>query len=251
MIDITIPETSEMLFETTLEPEKQDLGSIKGEDISEGVIQLFLSKRNKVAIGLPYYENITPIIKRERKWELSQEMRENIEAYDFHFVSLNCSFLPDSACRFTWARFEVELFTFPISEQPIAWDICPSEITTEVKQTQGITISPELCFKLDKTETSAKLFTVNTQKEFFLYEPQIFSFGFRRTNVSWDFRSTMEKGIWGDKRNLLLIVMVPQNSQLKGRFKVSAQVEIQRTPLRLSFSKREDSIVNKMYNLSR
>ena len=249
MTTLIIPETSEVLFEATLETEQNDNGLTKGDDTSEGFIKPFLSRQNKVAIGLPFYENL--MLKIKDKEMLSHEIKQKIETHDFHFLSLSCSFLPDSECQFTWARFEVELSASPSSEKPIVWDIYPAEVITEIKQTTGIAVNPDFSFKLYNTEASAKLFTINNQREFIVYEPQIFSFGYRRTNVAWDFNSTAAKGIWGDKRDLFLIVMVPKNNQLKGRFKVSANVKKHLTSFKLSVSKREDDVVNKLYKLSK
>jgi hypothetical protein len=89
--------------------------------------------------------------------------------------------------------------------------------------------------------------------DFVVYDPQIFAFGIRRSNVAWDFKSTKEKGIWGNKRDLLLIVRAPKNSKVKGRFLLGAEVEFNMgrgIPIRLRLIKRKDEVVDAEYDLS-
>jgi hypothetical protein len=248
MKSMIIPSTDEVLFETTLEPEKQETELTKGADDSEAILELFSGRKNTVAVGLPYYENITSMVRVEQN--ISPELEELINTHDFHFVSLSCSFLPDKDCNFTWARFAVELQAMPASESPIAWDLFPTEISTQIKESSSITVSPHLSFSLNSLKADATLFTVSNQRERFVYEPQIFSFGFRRSNVAWDFRGTTGKPIFGDRRNLLIIAMTPHESQLKGRFRLSAQVELDRLPFKLLLTKRANEIINQSYNLS-
>jgi len=69
--------------------------------------------------------------------------------------------------------------------------------------------------------------------------------------VSWDFKSTKEKGIWGNKRDLLLIVRAPKNSKVKARFLLGAKVEINIGKLiKVPLTKRQDEVVDAEYGLS-
>jgi hypothetical protein len=89
------------------------------------------------------------------------------------------------------------------------------------------------------------------QKELVVYEPQIFAYGIRRPNVSWDFKSTKGKGIWGNKRDLILIVKTPNDSIIKGRFLLGAEVEVNIGKLiKIPMVKRQDKVVDADYNLS-
>jgi hypothetical protein len=250
MTNLVIPNEHKNLFECILEPQETTADGLKGDNSSQAVVEVFRNKRNRVAIGLPYFENITS---RARELdELPQEVKKTIKTHDFHLISLSCSFLPDIGCKFTWARFEVELSSTALTqEKPIAWDIYPSEITYEVNVASSITISPQLSFSLSGVDTNASLFSLSAQREYTSYVPQIFAFGFRTPRVVWDFKSTMQKGLWGDKRNLLLIVTTLRDSKLQGQFKVSAQVDIEKASFRLFLPKLADDLINRTYKLSR
>jgi hypothetical protein len=75
---------------------------------NEGEITVFRGKQNKVAVGVPYYENLGSRL-QNLKEETPYEIKRLLNDYDFHYVRLSCSFLPDNDCRFDWARFGVEL----------------------------------------------------------------------------------------------------------------------------------------------
>jgi hypothetical protein len=80
-----------------------------------------------------------------------------------------------------------------------------------------------------------------------VYIPQMFAFGINRSNVAWDFTSIEGKGIWGNKRDLLLVVRSPKDSVVCGRFLLGADVEFK--VMKVPVSKREDEIVDVEYDL--
>jgi hypothetical protein len=258
MLRISIPQISDkVLFETTLEPSISTVEKLlKEKEIGEGEIDTISGRKNKIAVGVPYYENlISRLI--EEKQEIPHEIKQTINDYDFHFISLSCSFLPDNRCKFIWARFGVELNAISkeanklLEEKPIAYDMFPDEVLSKIIYRKDISLSPELKLELSTIKTDMKLGKLDTQKEFFFYEPQIFAFGLLRPSVAWDFKSTTEKGIWGNKRNLLLIVKTPKNSKLKGRFIFSAEIEVNVGKLiRIAYRKRKDEIIDVEYDLS-
>jgi hypothetical protein len=51
----------------------------------------FREMRNRVAIGVPYYENLLSRL-NEKKDGISYEVKGMLQDYDFHFVALSCSF---------------------------------------------------------------------------------------------------------------------------------------------------------------
>lgn len=260
MLKLPIPQLGdETLFEAALEPTASAVDKLaKSGDMGEGEINTVLGKKNKVAVGMPYYENLISRLIEEKE-EIPHEIKQMSDNYDFHFISLSCSFLPDTECRFIWARFGVELSARtkdsgePLDEKPIAYDIFPDEVLTEIKYKREINFGPELKFNLGVVNADMKLIDVKTQKDLVIYEPQIFAFGIRRSSVAWDFKSTKEKGIWGNKRNLLLIVRAPKNSKLKGRFLLGAEVEADMVIgklIQIPLTKRKDEVVNVEYDLS-
>ncbi|GAH02001.1 unnamed protein product, partial [marine sediment metagenome] len=255
---LSIPqESSKVLFETTLEPAGSVVDKLlRKEEIGEAEIENIRGKINKVSIGEPYYENIISRFTEENK-DIPHEIKQMINDYGFHFVSLCCSFLPDNRCKFVWARFGVELnaaskeTSKQLEERPIAYDMSPDEILSNIAYKKSISLSPKLKLGLTPVETDVELGKIDTQKEFIIYEPQIFAFGLRSPSIAWEFKSTSEKGIWGNKRNLLLLVKTPKNSRVKGRFVFGAEVEVNIGKLvRIAYKRKKDRIIDKEYDLS-
>jgi hypothetical protein len=211
MLEFALPSPrDEILFEAVLEPTAAALKKLeKREAAGEGVLATFRGKENRVAVGMPYYENL---ISRyaERAMEVPHEINKQTDEYDFHFVSLTCSFLPDTDCKFLWARFGIKLSaqseSGELQEQPIAFDMFPEEVLTEVRYRRVLSVSPGLELNLGATGADADI-SLRTEKDVTVYVPQIIAFGINMSNVTWDFRSTEEKGIWGNKRDLFLALV--------------------------------------------
>lgn len=254
MFKLSIPQVGdEILFEAILEPTGSAVDQLKkSEDIGEGEITTFHKKVNRAAVGVPYYENL---ISRFEEEKIPHEIEMMINDYDFHFISLSCSFLPDTDCKFVWARFGVELSTRSqsgeLQENPIAYDMFPDEILNEAICKREVTFAPELKFSVGVINVGVKPIDASTEKKSIVYEPQIFAYGINRPRVAWDFKSTKEKGIWGNKKDLLLIVRAPKNSNVKGRFLLGAEIEVNIGKwVRIPLSKRNDKVVDVQYDLS-
>src|SRR6476619_3912280 len=234
MMKLSIPETKGILFETTLEPA---ISSPKmKKSYGEGEIKGFHGGTNKVSVGYPYFENIETKFQDEQK-ELPNQIKNMMNNSDIHFVSLYCSFLPDTRNKFSWARFGVDLFAEPKSTDilpnraPIAYDMFPDQIIVERKCKRETSFSAELKLKLlDMVEPDTK-YEIKNSSEYVVYEPQIIGYGIHRPSVAWDFRDTKEKGIWGNKE-LLLVVTAPKHSKLKGKFFIDAEIESDSTHFR-------------------
>ncbi len=259
MLRLSIPQISDkFLFETMLQPSNFTVDKLlKEKELGEGEINTIFGRKNKIAVGVPYYENLVSRLVEEKQ-KIHHEIKRMMDDYDFHFVSLSCSFLPDNRCRFIWARFGVEINAISkedgglLKERPIAYDMFPDEVLSKTIYKKDISFSPKIKLDLSVIKTDMELGKLNTQKELLIYEPQIFAFGLRRPGVAWDFKSTAEKGVWGNKRNLLLVVKTPKKSKVKGRFIFGAEVEVNVGKLiRIAYSKRKDEIIDAEYDLSR
>ena len=96
----------------------------------------------------------------EKAIELPHEIKKLKNDYDFYFVSLSCSFLPDTDCRFVWVRFGIKLSAHSESreqENPIAHDMVPDEVLTEMKHRRNVIINPGLKVSLGAIDTDAIL----------------------------------------------------------------------------------------------
>jgi len=253
MINFIIPESKDaILLETSLVP--AIVGS-KQETKGSSVISTFKKQSNKAAVGVPYFEELI-----SRLIETGQKIPHEVEImsrnYDFHFVSLSCSFLPDKACKFTWARFEVELYARSESgskcrEVPIAYSMFPDEILSEISFERKINFGADLQLSKGLFKVGMGLKDHDTKSIYIVYEPQIFAFGINTSKVAWDFQATKEKSIWGNKKDLFLIIKSPKGSRVTGRFSLSAEVgfflgKMVRVPLK----KKEDHIIETEYDLS-
>jgi len=148
MLKSTIPPTKGILFETNLEPATAAIDKLRKEKgFGEGEIKGFHDGINKVAVGYPYSENLIEKIQSEKGYEIPYQIKNMMNNYDFHFVTLYCSFLPDSRNKFSWARFGVDLSAEPksnasssnaslVNKPPIAHDMFPDEVIVAPKVPQ-------------------------------------------------------------------------------------------------------------------
>lgn len=254
MIRYYIPEhKGEHLFEVILEPSVPTVDKLmKSTDMSAGEIKTILGKCNKVAVGKPIFKRVT-LKDIDKEKEVTDEIKRMLPYYDFHQLSLSCTIEPDPDCIFTWVRFGVELIAISDSsesdEKAIVWSIFPEELSSETKYERIVELSPELTIGLATVKAGGKLGSRTTKQSFIVYEPQIYASGFRRPEMAWNFKATKEKGIWGDKSDLLLVVRVPKDNKLRGRFKLGAEVKLRNRLIPLS-RRRDDRIVDKEYDLS-
>jgi hypothetical protein len=170
---------------------------------------------------------------------------------DIRYV-LSCTFVPDKDCRFDWARFAVELSVEsksgePANIEPIAYDLFPNEVLSEIKCKRDIGFSPELKLLADTIDLKAD---INESNEFIIYEPEITSFGINRPGIGWNFAKTKEKGVWGDKI-VLLVIRAPKNSKVKGRFLLGGEVSSHISKwMLIPITKTKDTVVDAEYDLS-
>ncbi|MGD8506577.1 MAG: hypothetical protein PVF15_07945 [Candidatus Bathyarchaeota archaeon] len=256
MLEFRIPEVGDkLLFEALLEPTDSAVKFVKLKGIGDDKIIRIRGKKNRVAVGVPYCENLIRRLVEEGE-DTPREIKKMSNEYDFHLVSLSCSFLPDPECNFAWARFGVELIARSKAgtihrEKPIAYDMFPEEILSKIGYKREISFTPRLKFNIGPVDVDAKPIDATTQKKYTIYEPQMFAFGVNTSKAMWDFKSTEEKGIWGNKRDLLLIARTPKESNVKGRFILAAEVKSHLAKLiPVPIARKKDRIVDAEWNLS-
>jgi hypothetical protein len=209
-----------------------------------------LNMKNRVAIGIPHYENLSSRF-REKGEKFSYSIEHMLKDYDFHLVSLSCTFSPDINSRFDWVRFGVQLLTEPKEDakvKPIVHHLFPSEIVQPLKCKRLINVDSELTLRPDISEKQ----TIEEMTEYIVYQPMITSFGLGSSTVAWDFNKVDDKGLYGD-RVLLLIIRVQKNAKVKGRFLLGAEVSssLSKKWIRIPFRRRTDALIDQTYDLSK
>lgn len=256
MYQVTIPESRDILFESIFEPNPVGVNKLRKDfGASEGMIEGFKGKKNRVAVGQLYLENLISRMQAKNE-EISHEIKRLAEKYDFHFVALNCVFWPDIDCKFEWARFGVELYAVDsktgepvsMSSPPTSYSLFPDNISSEVKVKRGFGITPELKFNM--VVEAGVSGSIDKTEEYILYEPQITSFGLTTSKVAWDFKSTKERAVLGDKK-LQLVIQTPKGTKVKGKFLLGAEVSSSVSKwFPVPVSRRKDNAVEAQYDLS-
>ncbi len=221
------------------------------------MIEGFRGKKNRITVGQPYLENLISRMQAKNE-EISYEVKRLAEKnYDFHFVALTCGFEPDKDCKFEWGRFGVELYAVdskteePVSTSPapIAYSLFPDNISNEIKVKRELGITPELKLNIFQVEAGVSGSASKTE-EYFFYQPQITTVGLTTPKVAWNFKSTRERTVEGDKK-LQLIIQTPKGTKIKGKFLLGAEVSSSVSKwLPVPVSKRKDNAVEAQYDLS-
>jgi hypothetical protein len=256
MNTFTIPQNDEgeLLFKEDLEIIKKDIRILRGEMSSEGrdegEVSLFLTRKNWVAVRKPKPENLVKYL-LEQKHEIHPDIVKEIkEGYDFYHIALICSFLPDPACKFTWARLTVKMQCMPkqenleVQEKALVCDMYPDEIHSEVKIERTFKVSGGLVYKFIEFKPESEI-----KSEFLVYQPEIISVGRNGSTFYWDFKESVQKSIYGDKV-LFAIIKKPKDSQVVGQFEIDTRVETLKGIIRVPFSaKRKRKVVNILYEI--
>ena len=256
MIFLNFSESNEgeTLFEEELEITEKDVRRaqkkvfIRGK--GEGEISLLLKLKNMVAVRKPKPVNLVSYL-LEQKQELPSDIEKEIkEGYDFYHIVLICSFLPDPACKFTWARLTVKMQCkskqedLQVHEKPLVCDMFPDEIHSQLKIERRFKVSGGLVYTFIEFKPESEI-----KSEFLVYQPEIISVGRNGSTFYWDFKESVQKSIYGDKV-LFAIIKKPKNSQVVGQFEIDTHVETIERIIGIPFSaKRKKKVVNILYEI--
>lgn len=271
MYEITIPKSRKLLFETFLEPAADTTIKLKAMGATEGMIEAFKGKENRVTIGQPYFELLIPRMQTKGE-EISYEIKRPADKNDFHYVSTSCTLVPDRDCKIEWAKFGIDLYAIgPSSEStmtafpsdasldsslspsstppPLVYNLFPKEVLSEIKVKSKHSITAGLKIKVIPVEVGIGG-SADSEQEYIIYQPQIIGSGVNTSKVVWDFVSTKEKAVIGDKE-MLLVIQTPKGTKLKGRFLLKAQLSSLSAPkLKLLASPRKEGQTKAEYDLS-
>jgi hypothetical protein len=206
--------------------------------------RLFLNKKTRVSIGMPYFENLLSRLKSENE-EIPYEIRRLAVDSDFHFVSFNCSFIPHEDCRVYWARFAVRLTaTDELGEHlyyvPRVYEMFPDHVVEKAAYEKKADFSADFKFNLGLIKANIQGGKRTERKGLISYQPLIYAWGIGTDVAGWDFKSEGEQGIWGNKRNLLLIIRTPKGSHVWGTCDIFAKTRIKKSDLSLGLSAQQE-----------
>lgn len=210
------------LFETNLSPPRSSVRSDenKGEIILRG-------KKNKAVLGEPLAFNVINKMK-SLGLDIPYELDSMKEKYDFYQVQLGCSFDPDPTCLFEDAKFGMTLYAKDNSNnevgEPLVLDMFPNKIESEIKYNSNYTITDSLKLKFSEFLGIGTERQTSENIEYIKYEPEIEGHGIKTEEVYWKFKKTNEKNLSGNKDPLYVIVRIPKESKLTGKFFLGGRV---------------------------
>jgi hypothetical protein len=212
--------SAEPLFEVEFRPAEEFVH--KGTAEQPQLVTL-LGRRNRVLIGAPQTVDILG------RWPMAAALASDIaamqDAWDFISVRLACSFVPDRACRFSWARMAAEISLEGGSGSPaspaIAYDLFPRQVEQTTRYKRSFTITPALKFAF--VEVSADIASEN---EIVRYEPQTAGAGLLTSTPTWTFTSSARHGLTGS-RELFVLLKKPKGRTARARFTIGAELYTQ------------------------
>jgi hypothetical protein len=221
MAKIDLSSTNDPLFESLLTPPQS--ASTKGDDETIQETMVLLNKKNKVIVGKPKAFDIISKMKYNNE-NIPFELMIMKDSNDFYQVNLSCSFVPDTNCIISWATFGITLFAKSpsgeiVTPAPMAMSMFPDLVETEIAYKNEYSISVKLSFLFTEIGGEA-----NRNNEYIRYEPKIMASGVNSSEPTWNFTNTREKSVYGNK-HLMLLVQMPKNSRLFGRFFVAAEAK--------------------------
>ena len=191
------------------------------------VIKALFGKENKVSIGQPESYNIFNYLNQKGE-NIPWNIQEKSDRFDFYLVNISCSFLPDLGCYFTWARLGI-ILSAVINDKitnvsPTVIDMFPTEILQESKFEKTFSLSSSLNLEFFSVKGVLGTDNKKTKTEGIIYQPELISFGIGSSEVAWQFSATNEKGIWGNKSGLTLLVRTLKHSSIHGQFELSVRL---------------------------
>jgi hypothetical protein len=202
--------------------EKQILGLEEAVETLEsiGTIKSNFRKESKFIIGEPISRKLAPDAK-----EVTDDIRIQLDRFDFYLVQLAVSFQPAAGCRFHNASFEVTFTSEPANPSAIAYDLQPEKIEDEAKVSPKFSIDPNLKIKLLNIDMGLSgLVKAEFNKEYIGYTSRIAAVGLQTSQASWIFTRTNNREINGSYR-LIMTVRKPKKSKVIGKMNLKASQE--------------------------
>ncbi len=229
-------ETTAGSIEIELEP--IDAAEVKGPGEDQAQLLTFRRKKNKVLLGKPRVSDYISELGTASNGASTDLVKLAAAGYSILRVRLTLSLLPDRGCIFTDAEFNIELIGTHVTgghpaERPLAYAVRPSEIVDELPFTHSEKTIQEIGGEAGLS--AGKLIAKLTKERAFqekgnYYLRRVYGYGTNFSEVGWRLQATRASDLAGDITDLEVIVQVPKETVLSGRFSVAAEIAVETTP---------------------
>lgn len=223
---LTVPETIQnVIWEGLLEEEIKDTTILpdfrSASDTSWANIKT--DELPIVSIGSPETWNLTELYEPDK---IPRAIQTRLDEANFYLVRLSCSFRPiKDEIQISRAYFAAELLPDSNNQQPIAYDLYPSEVNQEVKRNFKITLNPTLKFEKVEGSIGSTEFGI----EYPELQPVIIATGVGEREPAWEYQKAKGRAIQGSK-SMHLLLKVPKHMQrVRAKLKLTADIESQET----------------------
>ena len=171
-----------------------------------------------VSIGAPEVWPLRDVYPLDK---MPATLRASLDTADFHLVRLACSFRPKrQEVQVEWARFGVTLLPDDRGRLPIAYDMHPLQLTTDVKRNVKVSLSPTVKFQ----ELEVGVGSADFGFEYTELQPVISASGIGESEPSWDFQSATGAQLIGSKWMHLLVRTPREMTTVNANLRLVADV---------------------------
>lgn len=224
MLEFEADEVQNPLFTVSgaVPPEEADQQEAALESLEAGgTLKSWFRGESRFTIADPI---ITPLDLTNEP--LAQEIKDQLDKFDFYRVQFVCAFDPAEQCRFHTARFDVAISTAPTPPNTIAYDLFPARVEDQLTVSRKFSFDPTLKLKAGPVDTGISgILKAEIGKEYISYTSQILSGGAQTGQAHWNFKRTDSHKIEGDYK-LIMVARKPKKSQASLNLSLNASLEV-------------------------
>jgi hypothetical protein len=173
-----------------------------------------------ITIGKPETWQLTELYSPSK---MPAAIKAKLDTDDFYLIRFCCSLRTrEKESAIDFARFQVDLKADKQGRQPIAFDLHPVFVNTELKRSVKVGLSPSVKF----TEIEASIGGVDFGIEYTELQPVISANGIGEALPSWDFSSTKSLRLQGVKCMHAVVRAAKGTSKGAATIDVSADVRV-------------------------
>jgi hypothetical protein len=220
-----IPE-SELLYQAYLVPDKTELLQMGMNEsiVDKMVYRVIDGGETPVKAAKPLWFDLIQYYEQNKDKNISPFIQQRLDSHDFYVLSLACTFRShdDSPHPYIYGEMKFTLSNLTGNEDPIVFDICPSEVNDHATIKKEYGISPSFEFMEVKVSAGQIYRKAVTFTEI---TPIVTSFGKQLSKAGWEYRlSKSRQDLRGNKEGAI-IIMVSKGDKIRVTVDVSANVK--------------------------